>query len=145
MGLCKCFRDGKRVKNNMPLGRFQNRYLTRGREGSKILLETSGVKPQHLALEGDIERFEHQPSAKQPTAKRPVPDVELICYAGTQSSDKNNIYSPKPMNFRFLWQVVDADNLPFTRVFAQMGDAEIVDFMGKTSVGAGIKGALDLG
>ena len=49
------------------------------------------------------------------------------------------------MNLRVLWQVVDADNLPFTRVFAQMGDAEIVDFMGKTSVGAGIKGALDLG
>ena len=49
------------------------------------------------------------------------------------------------MNFGFLWQVVDADNLPFTRVFAQMGDAEIVDFMGKTRVGAGIKGALDLG
>jgi hypothetical protein len=49
------------------------------------------------------------------------------------------------MNLRVLWQVVDADNLPFTRAFAQMGDAEIVDFMGKTSVGAGIKGALDLG
>ena len=51
----------------------------------------------------------------------------------------------KPTNLRFLWQMVDADNLPFTRVFAQMGDAEIVDFMGKASVGAGIKGALDLG
>jgi hypothetical protein len=49
------------------------------------------------------------------------------------------------MDLGFLWQVVDADNLPFTRVFAQMGDAEIVDFMGKASVGAGIKGALDLG
>ena len=145
MGLCKCFRDRKRVKNNMPLGRFQNRYLPRGREGSKILLEISCVKPQHLAFEGDIERFEHQPSAKRPTAKRPVPDVELICHAGIQSSDKNSIYSLKTYVFRILWQVVDADNLPFTRVFAQMGDAEIVDFMGKASVGAGIKGALDLG
>ena len=45
----------------------------------------------------------------------------------------------------FLWQLVDADNLPLALVFAQMGDAEIVDFMGKASVGAGIKGALDLG
>ena len=45
----------------------------------------------------------------------------------------------------YLWQVVDADNPPFIRVFAQMGDAEIVDFMGKAGVGAGIKGALDLG
>lgn len=145
MGLCKCFRDCKRVKNNMPLGHFQNRYLTRGREGSKVLLETSGVKPQHLALEGDIERFEHQPSAKRPTAKLPVPDVELICHAGIQSFDKKIFIYLKPMDLGFLWQVVDADNLPFTRVFAQMGDAEIVDFMGKTSVGAGIKGALDLG
>ena len=49
------------------------------------------------------------------------------------------------MYLGFLWQVVDADNLPFTRVFAQMGDAEIVDFMGKASVGAGIKGPLNLG
>ena len=49
------------------------------------------------------------------------------------------------MYLGILWQVVDADNLPFTRVFAQMAYAEIVDFMGKAGVGAGIKGALDLG
>jgi len=116
-----------------------------GARGGKILLETSGVKPQHLALKGDIERFEHQPFAKRPTAKRPVPDLALICHAGIQSFDKKIFIYLKPMDLGFLWQVVDADNLPFTRVFAQMGDAEIVDFMGKASVGAGIKGALDLG
>ena len=46
---------------------------------------------------------------------------------------------------RALWQVVDADNSPFALVFAQMGDAEIIDFMGKAGIGAAIKGALHLG
>ena len=41
--------------------------------------------------------------------------------------------------------MVDADNSPFALVFAQMGDAEIIDFMGKAGIGAAIKGALHLG
>jgi len=64
---------------------------------------------------------------------------------GTNHLIQNIFINLKLIYLGFLWQVVDADNLPFTRVFAQMGDAEIIDFMGKASVGAGIKGALDLG
>ena len=43
------------------------------------------------------------------------------------------------------WQVVDADNPPFTLVFVQMGDAEIINFIGKAGVGVVIKSALHLG
>jgi hypothetical protein len=64
---------------------------------------------------------------------------------GSNHLIKNIFIDLKFMYMGFLWQVVDADNPPFIRVFAQMGDAEIVDFMGKAGVGAGIKGALDLG
>jgi len=46
---------------------------------------------------------------------------------------------------RSLWQVVDANHLPLALVFAQMGDAEIVDFMGQAGVGAVVQGALHLG
>ena len=45
----------------------------------------------------------------------------------------------------FLWQLVDADNLPLALVFAQMGDAEIVNFMCEAGVGATVEGALHLG
>jgi hypothetical protein len=64
---------------------------------------------------------------------------------GSNHLIKNIFINLKLMFLEFLWQVVDADNPPFTRVFAQMGDAEIVDFMCKAVVGAGIKGALDVG
>ena len=64
---------------------------------------------------------------------------------GSNHLIRNIFIDLKFMYTGFLWQVVDADNPPFIRVFAQMGDAEIVDFMGKAGVGACIKGALDLG
>ena len=41
--------------------------------------------------------------------------------------------------------MVDTQDLPFALVFAQMGDAEIVDFMGQAGVGAAVEGALQLG
>ena len=64
---------------------------------------------------------------------------------GTNQLIQNIFINLKLIYLGFLWQVVDADNPPFTRVLAQMGDAEIVDFMCKAVVGAGIKGALDVG
>ncbi len=60
------FGDGKRFANDGAFGGAQDRNQARRGERGQIICHRAGIKPDEVALIGQIEFFEHEPAAQGP-------------------------------------------------------------------------------